>query len=149
MLYVLSCQPGCGQRCRARHDSGHFKVSASQYVDPLVSCRPRRLAWHREERRHWVLARRSVSRPEEISHYVAYCPADTTLDELIRIAGSRSAVEEWFQTGKQECGLDDYRVRRYPGWRRHITLAMPAHARLTGRRPTPQRPHPALVDMAP
>jgi hypothetical protein len=89
--------------------------------------------WHREDRRHWVLARRSVSRPEEISYYIAYCPADTTLDELIRIAGSRWAVEECFQTAKQECGLDDYQVRRYPGWHRHMTLAMAAHACLTVR----------------
>ncbi len=87
--------------------------------------------WHREDRRHWVLARRSVSRPEEISYYIAYCPAQTTLDELIRIAGSRWAVAECFQTAKQECGLDDYQVRRYPGWHRHMTLAMAAHACLT------------------
>jgi SRSO17 transposase len=87
--------------------------------------------WHREDRRHWVLARRSVSRPEDISYYIAYCPADTRLDELIRIAGSRWAVEECFQTAKQECGLDDYQVRRYPGWHRHMTLAMAAHACLT------------------
>lgn len=87
--------------------------------------------WHREDRRHWVLARRSVSRPEELSYYIAYCPADATLDELIRIAGSRWAVEECFQTTKQECGLDDYQVRRYPGWHRHITLAIAAHACLT------------------
>ena len=56
------------------------------------------------------LARRSVSRPDQISDYIAYCPADTTLDELIRIAGSRRAVEECFQSAKQECGLDDVRV---------------------------------------
>ncbi|MCZ0999408.1 IS701 family transposase [Streptomyces mirabilis] len=62
---------------------------------------------------------------------IAYCPADTTLDELIQIAGSRWAVEECFQTAKQECGLDDYQVRRYPGWHRHMTLAMAAHACLT------------------
>ncbi|CAL9283334.1 IS701 family transposase ISSav3 [Streptomyces sp. enrichment culture] len=58
--------------------------------------------WHREDRRHWVIARRSDSRPQEISYYIAYCPAETTLDELIRIAGSRWAVEECFQTAKQE-----------------------------------------------
>ena len=87
--------------------------------------------WHREDRRHWVIARRSVSRPQEISYYIAYCPAETTLDDLIRVAGSRWAVEECFQTAKQECGLDDYQVRRYPGWHRHITLAMAAHACLT------------------
>ncbi|MGA5412100.1 IS701 family transposase [Streptomyces lavendulocolor] len=87
--------------------------------------------WHREDRRHWVIARRSVSRPEEISYYIAYCPADTTLDQLIQVAGSRWAVEECFQSAKQECGLDDYQVRRYPGWHRHMTLAMAAHACLT------------------
>ena len=87
--------------------------------------------WHREDRRHWVIARRSVRRPEEISYYIAYCPAGTTLDQLIHVAGSRWAVEECFQTAKQECGLDDYQVRRYPGWHRHMTLAMAAHACLT------------------
>jgi len=51
--------------------------------------------------------------------------------QLIRVAGSRWAVEECFQNAKQECGLDDYQVRRYPGWHRHITLAMAAHACLT------------------
>ncbi|MFH7598021.1 IS701 family transposase [Streptomyces racemochromogenes] len=87
--------------------------------------------WHRDDRRHWVIARRSVRRPEEISYYIAYCPAETTLDQLIHVVGSRWAVEECFQTAKQECGLDDYQVRRYPGWHRHMTLALAAHACLT------------------
>jgi SRSO17 transposase len=43
--------------------------------------------WHRPDRQHWVIARRSVSRPGEVSYYIAYCPAGTTLDELIRVAG--------------------------------------------------------------
>jgi SRSO17 transposase len=40
-------------------------------------------------------------------------------------------VEECFQTAKQWCGLDDYQVRRYLGWHRHMTLAVAAHACLT------------------
>ncbi|MEV6289821.1 hypothetical protein AB0M41_05100, partial [Streptomyces sp. NPDC051896] len=32
------------------------------------------------------------------------------------------------QAAKNECGLDQYEVRRYVGWMRHITLAMLAHA---------------------
>lgn len=40
-------------------------------------------------------------------------------------------MEECFQSAKQECGLDDYQVRRYLGWHRHMTLAMAAHACLT------------------
>jgi hypothetical protein len=37
-------------------------------------------------------------------------------------------IEERFQTGKGEVGLDHYEVRKWPGWYRHITLAMVAHA---------------------
>lgn len=37
-------------------------------------------------------------------------------------------IEEAFQAAKNECGLDQYEVRRYTGWLRHITLAMLAHA---------------------
>ena len=110
--------------CRSCGEGAHGRRI---YDWARVEVRP----WHREDRPHWVLARRSVSRPEEISYYIAYCPAGTTLDELIRIAGSRWAVGECFQTAKQECGLDDYQVRRYPGWHRHMTLAMAAHACLT------------------
>lgn len=37
-------------------------------------------------------------------------------------------TEECFQAAKNECGLDQYEVRRYVGWYRHITLAMLGHA---------------------
>ena len=119
--------PGLSRQKWKRRSCGEGAHGRRIFDWARVEVRP----WHREDRRHWVLARRSVSRPEEISYYIAYCPADTTLDELIRIAGSRWAVEECFQTAKQECGLDDYQVRRYPGWHRHMTLAMAAHACLT------------------
>ncbi|GAA1936643.1 IS701 family transposase [Streptomyces sodiiphilus] len=78
--------------------------------------------------RRWVLARRSLARSDEIAYYLAYAPEGTTVEELVRIAGSRWAIEECFQAAKNECGLDEYEVRRYPGWYRHITLAMLAHA---------------------
>ena len=75
-----------------------------------------------------MLARRSLARPDEIAYYLAYAPNGTTVADLVRIAGSRWAIEEAFQAAKNECGLDQYEVRRYPGWYRHITLAMLAHA---------------------
>jgi SRSO17 transposase len=76
----------------------------------------------------WVLARRSLSDPGELAYYLAYAPVGVGIDELARTAGSRWAIEECFQAAKNECGLDEYEVRRYPGWYRHITLAMLAHA---------------------
>jgi SRSO17 transposase len=76
----------------------------------------------------WMLARRSPAGDREIAYYLAYGPADTDVAELIRVAGSRWAIEECFQAAKNETGLDQYEVRRYPGWYRHVTLAMLAHA---------------------
>ncbi|MFI6645206.1 IS701 family transposase [Streptomyces sp. NPDC050504] len=119
--------PGLPRQKWKRRSCGDSAHGPRVYDWARVEVRP----WHREDRQHWVIARRSVRRPEEISYYIAYCPAGTTLDELIRIAGSRWAVEECFQSAKQECGLDDYQVRRYDGWHRHMTLAMAAHACLT------------------
>jgi SRSO17 transposase len=79
----------------------------------------------------WVMARRSLSDPGELAYYLAYAPGGIEIAELAHIAGSRWAIEECFQAAKNECGLDEYEVRRYPGWYRHITLAMLAHAVLT------------------
>ncbi|MFF1748066.1 IS701 family transposase, partial [Streptomyces mirabilis] len=76
----------------------------------------------------WALARRSVSKPDEIAYYLAHAPLGTDVGRLIRVAGMRWAIEEAFQAAKNECGLDQYEVRRYTGWLRHITLAMLAHA---------------------
>ncbi|MEI7030994.1 IS701 family transposase [Streptomyces pratensis] len=87
---------------------------------------PRVYHWAAHHR--WVLARRSLSDPGEIAYYLAHAHVGIEIDELARIAGSRWAIEECFQAAKNECGLDEYEVRRYPGWYRHITLAMLAHA---------------------
>ncbi|MFJ2021900.1 IS701 family transposase [Streptomyces nodosus] len=79
-------------------------------------------------RQRWMLARRSISRPDEIAYYLACAPLDATVADLVRVAGCRWKIEECFQSAKNECGLDQYEVRRYVGWYRHITLAMLAHA---------------------
>ena len=79
---------------------------------------------------HWLLARRSIAKPGELAYYVCYGPAGTTLEELVRVAGTRWAIEECFEEAKGQVGLDQYEVRRWDGWYRHITLAMLAHAYL-------------------
>jgi SRSO17 transposase len=76
----------------------------------------------------WLLIRRSVTKPTELAYYLCYGPADTCDEELIRVAGTRWAIEECFQTAKGQVGLDEYQVRKYHAWYRHITLAMLAHA---------------------
>jgi SRSO17 transposase len=108
----------------------------------------------RPSHQRWVLARRSLARPDEIAYYLAYAPCGTTVADLVRIAGARWTIEECFQAAKNECGLDEYEVRRYPGWYRHVTLAMLAHAFLAAMAaadtekgdeetiPAPRRPSP-------
>ena len=59
-----------------------------------------------------------------------------TLAELVRVAGSRWTVEACFEAAKGEVGLDEYEVRSWTGWHRHVTLAMLAHAYLTFIRKT-------------
>jgi SRSO17 transposase len=77
---------------------------------------------------HWLLARRGIADPSDIAYYVCFGPADTPLEELVRVAGARWAIEECFQAAKNETGLDHYQVRGYSAWYRHITLSMAAAA---------------------
>jgi SRSO17 transposase len=81
-----------------------------------------------------VLARRSLSDPAEVAYYRAYGPAQTHLETLARVAGMRWAVEEGFERAKEAVGLDQYEVRRWGAWYRHITLALLAHAYLEATR---------------
>jgi SRSO17 transposase len=82
----------------------------------------------------FLLVRRSLAHgakgEPEHAYYLCCAPAGTADEELIRVAGSRWAIEECFQTAKNETGLDQYQVRRYDAWYRHATLAMLAHAYL-------------------
>src|SRR5919202_7048061 len=80
---------------------------------------------------YWLLVRRSVADPTDLAYYVCFCPTGTPLAELVRVAGSRWAIEESFESAKGEVGLDQYEVRCWPGWYRHVTLALLAHAYLT------------------
>jgi SRSO17 transposase len=89
-------------------------------IAPLVD------GWER-----WVLLRRSVADPTELTAYVCFAPVGTRLAELVRVAGARWTVEICFEAAKQEVGLDEYEVRSWTGWHRHITLACLAHAFLT------------------
>jgi SRSO17 transposase len=78
----------------------------------------------------WLLARRSLSDPTELAYFRAWGPTETTTAKLVRVAGMRWAIEESFEDAKGAVGLDQYEVRRWNAWYRHITLALLAHAYL-------------------
>src|SRR5258708_19864233 len=75
--------------------------------------------------------RRSLTDPQEKAYYFVFGPSGTTLQQMVTAIGARWHIEEDFETAK-DLGLDHYEVRSFVGWYRHITLAMLAHAFLTG-----------------
>ena len=82
----------------------------------------------------WLLVRRSIGDPDELTAYTVFAPQGTTLEELARAAGMRWRVEIGFEEAKGEVGLSHYEVRSWRGWYRHITLALFAHAFLAAIR---------------
>jgi len=82
----------------------------------------------------WLVVRRSIEDPEEISAYTVFAPDGATLEALAKAAGSRWRVEIAFEEAKGEVGLAHYEVRSWDGWYRHITLCLFAHAFLASIR---------------
>jgi len=79
---------------------------------------------------HWLLIRRNPRAPSECGYFLVYGPEGTELAEMVRVAKLRWAIEESFLDAKSVVGLDQYEVRKWQAWYRHITLAVLAHAYL-------------------
>lgn len=81
---------------------------------------------------HYLLVRRSREKPQELAYYVAFCRREVaTLARLARVAGMRWHIEIGFEAAKGQCGLDQYEVRKFEAWYRHITLSLVAYAFLS------------------
>ena len=74
------------------------------------------------------MVRRSLDDATDLAYHVVFGPAETTLAEMVRVAGSRWAIEDSIEMAKGEAGLDEYEVRRWVSWYRHVTLSLLAHA---------------------
>ena len=75
------------------------------------------------------------------AYYVVFTPRRVSRRSLVAVAGRRWAIEQGFETSKQEIGLDQYEVRTYGAWYRFMTLTLYAHAFLAAMRArqTPQK----------
>jgi len=76
----------------------------------------------------WLLIRRSLSDPSKRAYYRVSAPVGTTQEAAVSVAGRRWSIEEGLEETKGEVGLDQYEVRGFRAWYRHITLALLAHA---------------------
>lgn len=72
----------------------------------------------------WLLIRRGTTDPEDVAYFACGGPPATAREELVRIAGARWAIEDLFELAKGDCGLDEYEVRSWTGWHRHVTLSL-------------------------
>jgi len=110
--------------------------------------------------RHWLVLRRCLDDPNELAYYLVWAPPDTPLPIMVQAIGARWHVEEDLQATKA-LGLDQYEVRSYRGWYRHVTLVLLAYAFLISiclqaHRPLPApatdsgaRPSPPLLALTP
>jgi SRSO17 transposase len=90
----------------------------------------------------WLLIRRSAADPADVAYFACGGPPGTTLPELVRVAGTRWAIEDLFELAKGDCGLDEYEVRSWAGWHRHVTLSLFALAVVAVIRSRAAKPSP-------
>ncbi|HEY7423347.1 MAG TPA: IS701 family transposase [Gemmataceae bacterium] len=72
----------------------------------------------------WLVVRRHRKQADNRAYFFARGPAATSCKELIAVAGMRWRVEECLELAKGDCGLDEYEVRSWVGWHRHVTLSL-------------------------
>jgi len=82
----------------------------------------------------WLIARRSRNDGHEIAYYLSNAPLETSLRQMAQVASRRYTVEQCIEEAKGETGLDEYEVRLWHSWHRHITLSMMAHTWLAAIR---------------
>jgi SRSO17 transposase len=74
-----------------------------------------------------LLIRRTIA-DGDLAFFSTWCPAGTAMETLVRIEGHRWAIEDSFETAKNELGLDHNETRSWHGWHRHVSLVMLAFA---------------------
>jgi len=90
-----------------------------------------------------LLIRRNIA-DGDLAYFTTWCPAGTPIDTLVSVEGRRWAIEDSFETGKNELGLDHNETRSWHGWHRHVSLVMLAFAMMAAiqyqaNRPTPKK----------
>jgi SRSO17 transposase len=80
-----------------------------------------------------LLIRRNIA-DEDLAFFSTWCPAGIGIEALVRIEGHRWAIEDSFETAKNELGLDHNETRSWHGWHRHVSLVMLAFAMMAAIR---------------
>ena len=80
-----------------------------------------------------LLIRRNIA-DGAVAFFSTWCPKGTPAKKLIAVEGRRWAIEDSFETAKNELGLDHNESRSWHGWHRHVSLVMLAFAMMAAIR---------------
>jgi SRSO17 transposase len=127
---------GEGTKGPRRHDWAYLELAdleAAEYDDGHAG------RWTRG-----LLIRRSITEGE-LAFFSTWCPAGTGIAMLVKVEGQRWAIEDAFETAKNELGLDHNETRSWHGWHRHVSLVMLAFAMLAVIRHHANAPTPPKI----
>ena len=79
------------------------------------------------DRMVWLVMRRTIEESPAYSFFISNAPAATRLQTFVWLSGIRWAIEQCFEETKSELGMDQYEVRKFPGWNHHMLTCMLAH----------------------
>ena len=114
-----ACRPGEGTKGPRLHDWAYLELAdldAGEYNSTLAG------EWTRG-----LLIRRNIA-DGELAFFSTWCPKGTPLEKARAVEGHRWAIEDSFETAKNELGLDHNETRSWHGWHRHVSLVMLAFA---------------------
>lgn len=88
----------------------------------------------------WLVARRTIGQtPADLAYFQVFGSATADLAAIAQVIGMRWTIEQCLEEAKGLTGLDQYEVRNWTPWYRHVTLALVAHAVLAiSRLPAPR-----------
>ena len=75
----------------------------------------------------WLILKRTLGYNPTYNYYISNAPESTKLKTFVWLSGLRWAIEQCFEETKSELGMDQYEVRKYPGWNHHILTCMLSH----------------------
>jgi SRSO17 transposase len=117
---------GAGTKGERLHDWAYLELAdldAGDYNDALAG-----VSWTRG-----LLIRRKIA-DGDLAFFTTWAPSGTSIERLAKIEGLRWAIEDSFESAKNELGLDHNETRSWHGWRRHVSLVMLAFAMMAAIR---------------
>ena len=121
---------GEGTKGARLHDWAYFELAdleAAEYDEALSGL------WTPKVWTRGLLIRRNIA-DGDLAFFTTWCPAGTSIATLVAVEGRRWAIEDSFETTKNELGLDHNETRSWHGWHRHVSLVMLAFAMMAAIR---------------